>query len=184
VTLRVWTDNVSERDFTEADFVDIDVLDGLRLTAGDPLAAKWPDEVALAVTTEFPPADTFRCGPLRIISKKMLRVFRDRVSAEVFEALPVSVTYRGVRQTGYYYLNILESHDVLDHQKSDITIEDGLIEDVDAIVIDDSAVGDRNLFLLDALEVILFASEDLVQALDDAGCTGVAFVAPEDWKPY
>lgn len=184
MSIKVWSIQVDrDEDYTDADFEDISVLEDLRVTRGVPLRSQWP-RVTLEVTTDYPPADTFRCGPLLIVSAKLLQIIGNRVDERAFEPLPVTLIYRDETLTDYFFLNILEKHDILDRQRSELTIEDDFIEDVESMVVNEEAIGDRNFFLQDSLEVILFVSDDLAKAIIDAGCNGVKFVDPPDWRPY
>ncbi|MEM1181326.1 MAG: DUF1629 domain-containing protein [Acidobacteriota bacterium] len=184
MAIKIWTHWVgSERDFTDADFRNADVLDDVDVMSGRPLSHQWPT-VQLDVETRWAPADAFRCGPLLIASAGLVAILK-KWSEASFEALPVEVFFKGEVVGQYFNINILRSLDVLDRVRSRFTLDDdGDVDEIESVAIDPSRVVDEHFFEIDASEWVICVSLEVSAEIEAAGLRGVRLIDPSEWSLY
>jgi hypothetical protein len=179
----VWkADFENEAAYTRASIDNPRALDGLKLTAGEPIAGGLP-LLRLEITTSFPPADYFNAGPVFVVSHRLRQVFDEfGVSAEYF----LVTLMRNGQEIGdgqYFFANLLEKIDCLDRERSTYTIDGEYVDTIKNLAIDENKAHGRPLFrLAKTYDMITLVSEPLAKALDASGITGVKFVDPKDWK--
>ena len=184
MTIKIWSNQVdNDFEYTEGKIRDQSLLKGLNLTSGISLLNKWPT-VIIDVTSEHKPADSFLSGPMLIVNRKFANTILEFVSSKDVEYLPVDVIYKGKKQGDYGFINVLTVCDALDRNNSEFTEFDGVIDSIDRVSFDETAVGDKAIFQLDSIEWLLCVSERLVSRIEECGYTGVVFKSEKYWRPY
>lgn len=85
----------------------------------------------------------------------------------------------------YYLVNVLETVDGIDLEQSDYdAYMDGLpgIDSMKKMVLNPTAIGTRQVFMLEGLYRDYFVSQNVKQALEQAKCTGMAFIPSQQYK--
>ncbi|PXX34943.1 imm11 family protein [Undibacterium pigrum] len=181
---KIWTNKVdNDYDFTEAKVRDLEPLMGLNLTGGVSLSEKWP-KITMDVISDYEPADSFLCGPMLIVSKKLSSVLFEFALKDEIEYLPVDVAFNGKLQREYGFLNVLLFCDALDRNKSKFTELNGNIDSIDRICLDESLAKNKLIFFLDAIEWVICVNELLVECIENGAFSGVALKSPSEWRPF
>jgi hypothetical protein len=98
------------------------------------------------------------------------------------ELLPLTVDFRG--GSPYRLAHSLVELDAMDRERSDFKMEDGRIDDINLLAIDEAKCGSHDFFQLKISNWIICVSERLSKAIEAARCRGVKFVAPEAWAHF
>lgn len=179
----VWkSDFDNDRFYTRASIVNAKALVGLKLVAGQSLVGLLP-VIDLEIESDCEVADYFNAGPLFVVSEKLRKVLDDANASVEYHS--VNLLKKGKRIDGvkYYFANLLEKIDCFDFEKSTYTVDDGFIDKIERLVIDESKVNQKTLFRLDrSYDVIIFASSNLRDAIETRKISGVKFYAPADWR--
>lgn len=183
MTVRIWTHRVArDEDFTESRWMDPEPILRLDLRAPHRLAGTWRSP-AVEVVSESPPADTFDCGPARIVSERLASILRGHVPPSDHELLPVDVYVLGERRHGFSILHVIPKLDALDRSRARFELHGTRVSVIEKLAIDD-ARATAALFELDALDWVTCVSEPLAREVEAAGCTGVAFETPDEWRRF
>lgn len=168
--------------------------DDWELVEGYSLSSDWPDDVSISARDESGQAvgsdsksDFLRSvatGP--IISEKV----KDLLEAEGVEAefLPVKVTDHKQKalEGRYYVLNVLTTLNAIDLDKTAHTVDsldDSQIELDGPLQLDTSKIPDSaHLFRLEKYNIILLASSELIEKLQDNGVSNVKITKLEDYS--
>lgn len=182
---RVWS-VLGAKPCTKATFHDRSVIRGLKLTLGKPLRERWP-RVDLRVTSKAAPADTFKVGVMRVVSRPLANTISELVSAKDIELLPVHVNYKGDAYGEYFFLNIMKRIDAIDREHSVYTFDDDdsdTIDEVTSLVLKENEIDDAELFQLACWSPILCVSARLADAITARKHSGLKLYSPTDWRPY
>lgn len=179
----VWkSDSDNERAYTRAQIVNLKALSGVRFFASESLIGQLP-EIKLEITTEYPPADYFKAGPLFILSGHLRTLFESVNALVEYHPVTLLRSHRVLQEREYFLANLLEKVDCFDYEKSVYTLAGDYIDKIEKLSIDESKAEGAPLFrLANSFDVITLASGELVDAVTAAGLTGVKFVEPRDWK--
>ena len=182
--MKVWKrDALSEEFFTDARYEDMGRVRHVKFTQPESLRGQFPEGLRIVVESPRPPADYFKCGAMDVASEGLMRELAAHpgVKAEFF---PVEVlTGKGGRvETQFYCMHVLDRADCFDFERSKFSVdEDGFIEDIDKLVLDESKALGHELFRVANVDfVILCASEPLAQRVSAGGFTGVKFFDPSE----
>jgi hypothetical protein len=182
--IKIWEQNFrSEKEYTEAAYADIGAIKDLKLGVPRPIPLPFPD-VALRVTTPNPPADYFRCGPMRVVSEKLMQclVAKPGLAAQFF---PVTMSYLGEPvRTCYYALHVCDVVDCLDLERSDYTLysdDEDHIKTFKSIVLRPESAEGHPVFILGKTYNVLCVLEEVATEVSAAGCTGTLFLDPSEW---
>lgn len=91
----------------------------------------------------------------------------------------------GSTNEDYMVANVIGRVACIDKERSDLEMDPDVpdeIEFISSLALDESAIGEMNIFRLDEFEVILAVSEKVMKACTEAGITGVRFYKPEDFS--
>lgn len=73
----------------------------------------------------------------------------------------------------------------MDRDASDIDEdEDGDIDSIDELVVDESIAGDMPIFRLEEMPDIILVHERFKQPIEEAGITGMQLIAPNEWDGF
>jgi hypothetical protein len=178
--MKIWKDTDSEDQFTDATVVNLSSLQPFKLTMCDRFGSDFPG-LELTIESKGVPNDYIKSGPLFIASERLKGVFEKfDVKMEVF---PVVMRQNNYLVDGqYYYLHFLEEVDCIDKSKSEFTLDENYIDEIDKLVIDtDRLEGTNFVKVANCIDFILIASSEMVDEVLGSGITGVRFVDPEDW---
>lgn len=188
------------RSSEEASLVDAELQNYSELT-GD----GWYPDTCTPIPTPFPkcflklngkkePTDFFFAGPISVVSHALRDVLlRFNTKAE-FLPLTVSVESGSTLQ-GYDLMNILDSAECLDREKSKFKMTEHGAKGIEYLEIDRNATVGHCLFLIGQIptrvpnshavrDIVWCASEELATAVIKSGLTGVTFVKPEHHRAY
>lgn len=181
---KVWRrDALSEEFFTEAQYEDIGLVRHVKFTRPESLRGQFPEGLRLIVESTYPPADYFKCGSMDVASEGLMRELESHpgVKAEFF---PIEVVTGARARVGaqYYCMHVLDRADCFDFERSKFSVdEDGFIERIDRLVLDESRALGHELFRIANVDfVILCTSEQLAQRVGAGGFTGVKFFDPSE----
>jgi len=180
---RVWrSDVLSERTYTRATLLNVGDFAGVRIQTEESLIDKFPG-ARIRIDSEEPPVDFFSCGPLFIVSHRMVSVIEKFPAS--YELFPVNVEYRGEPYTEarYFFLHILDEIDCLDKSASTYIEKKGYQGDFRKLAVDESKIGGKNLFrLAKTYQTIVLTSDDLAVTAEAAGVVGARFIAPSEFR--
>ncbi len=184
MTYRIWTNKVDkDSDFTEAKIRDVALLKAINLTGGVSLEKIW-SRVVIDVMSEYAPADSFLCGPMLIVSRKLADVIFKFVSKNDLEFLPVDVVFQEKLQAQYGFLNVCLACDALDKSRSKFTEMDGMVDSIDRIYLDELSAKHKPIFRLDSIEWVLCVHELLVERIEKEKFSGVVFKSETEWRSF
>lgn len=183
MTAKIWTGRVeNDADFTEVNIRNIQPLMELKLMSGDSLVGKWP-KIVLDVRSDYPPADSFRCGLMLLVTRRLAQVIFDSSPEGTVEFLPVEVVFQGESYQNYGFLNIIPELDALDREMSEFTEFKGRVDSIQKMRLKDCA-GSQSIFRLDSYDWVVCVSEALAEKIEKEKFTGVAFEADYEWRPF
>lgn len=178
--MKIWKDTDNEDKFTDATVDDMSLLQPFKLTMCDRFGESFP-RLELSIESKARPNDYIKSGPLFIASEKLKDIFEKfKIEMEVF---PVVMRQNNdLVDVQYYYLHLLEEVDCIDRSKSEFTLDENYIDEIDSLVIDkDRLEGTSFVKVANCIDSILIASSELVDEVLGSGITGVRFVDPENW---
>lgn len=194
----IWrSDSTSESEFTFAELTNyLDLCDeGMKVDVCVPFP-KGMQIPVVASEAKGDPTDYFMAGFAFIVSQKRRTILEDM--AVVAEYFQVELTHNGEAFSGseFFMVNLLDSVECLDYEKSKYTCTPTGITEIEDLVIDNSQAIGHHLFMLGPIgwahspnskavrEVICCASEELATRCITQGITGVAFTLPNDRNVY
>lgn len=182
--MKVWKrDAHSEEFFTHARHEDIGQVRSIKFTLPESLRGQFPEGLRLIVKSPYPPADYFKCGGMNVVSGGLMRELEAHPSLKV-EFFPVEVVTEAGGHVGtrYYCMHVMDRADCFDFERSKFSVdEDGFIEDMDKLALDESKAVGHELFRVANIDhVILCASEALARRIIAGGFTGVKFSDPSE----
>ncbi len=181
---KIWTNKVAnDIDFTEAKVRDLAPLMDINLTGGGQLGKIWPG-IVIDVTSDYPPADSFLCGPMLIVSKKLADVLFEFAATDDLEFLPVDVFFQGELQDQYGFLNVRLICNALDKNRSKFTELDGIVDAIDRVYIDEFSANNNSIFLLDSIEWVLCVHKFLAERIVKEKFSGVVLKTENEWRPF
>jgi hypothetical protein len=151
-----------------------------RITRGNTLAIDEISSIELIFTNpDYEPADILR-GIMQseVISEKARQIF-EKLDANI-QFLPVKVMHKSKKllTLDYFITNILHNVACFDYQKSIYTpFGDDLeiVASVEKIVLDESKIGDRNIFRIKEVRSKIVFSEKAMNAAVSANLSGLKF---------
>ncbi len=156
-------------------------LDGLKTLGGVSLQGRFPAlTLVLRDGPEAPPGlvDYFTVGLLKVVSTKLKGVF-ENIGAE-FEYFPVTVCYGGKPTAeDFFVANPLERFAAVDLANSEIELdaEIGDALTVNKLFLDETRFKQVTLAVIAEINEI-GVTQEVVAAVEAAGCIGCAFVEP------
>ena len=88
-------------------------------------------------------------------------------------------------QPGYYAANIIGLIQCVDRNAADFELdEDGDIESIEELVIDELIADDRLIFRLEEAPRIVLIHERIKKTIEDAGITGLQMIRPDEWDGF
>ena len=181
--VRMCCEDLSEDSYTDAAIQDPRRFVGIPLAAGQSLADRFPVGTKLVLRSDGTPSDFFMAGPMLVISERLKAIFGEfGVAAEFF---PVELTLPSGRASDsrWFFQNILAVVDCLDWEKSQFTSEKGFATNIQRILLSKEMTGQQPLFrVARTIPSLVCASDELAAAVTAAGCTGLVFKKPEEWR--
>ncbi|MFA3514549.1 RHS repeat protein, partial [Acinetobacter baumannii] len=169
------------------------VLDLLRTKdAAGNLSARPPASIenydaGLALLTEAQYRETnydyFHVGSLFIVSRKLKNIFEEKkVLAEYF-LINLYKENGEYLEEEYFFVNLLKKIDCINKIDSKYSEEDGFIDEIYKLVIDEDKAKNEVLFRVDkTFNNIILVHDSLSDVIKKSGCTGVNFIKVDDWK--
>ena len=88
-------------------------------------------------------------------------------------------------QSGYYAANIIGLIQCIDMDESEVDEdEDGNIDEIEHLVIDESATRDLLIFRLAEMQDVILIHEHFKKPIEEAGITGVSLVPCDQWDGF
>jgi hypothetical protein len=180
---RIWRSDVSsERTYTRATLLNVGAFAGVGILTEESLIDRFPG-ARIRIDSDGPPVDFFSCGPLFIVSNRIVAVI-EKFPAR-YELFPVNVEYRGhpYSEENYFFLHIRDEVDCLDKSASIYIEKAGYLGDFRKLAIDESKIRGNNLFrLARAYQTIVLTSDGLAESAEAAGIVGASFIAPSAFR--
>lgn len=161
---------------------------GFMLSFGEPAANDMPSEVTFDINPEFgiELADSIPNSCNVTVVSERLRSLLASTDSEM-ELFPTRLRNpRGrVESAPYFILNVLTRHRCVDMERSEYipAFQPGQISDLLKPVLIESQIGTPNqVFRIGEAPRLVMVHEDLCKRIEDAGMTGVRFVAVEDYN--
>ncbi|HFF5521271.1 TPA: DUF1629 domain-containing protein, partial [Acinetobacter baumannii] len=83
----------------------------------------------------------------------------------------------------YFFVNLLKKIDCINKIDSKYSEEDGFIDEIYKLVIDEDKAKNEVLFRVDkTFNNIILVHDSLSDVIKKSGCTGVNFIKVDDWK--
>jgi hypothetical protein len=119
-----------------------------------------------------------------LVWSSRLRGVLARLTRDAVQYLPTVIDdVKRERTRDYRLANPLVLVDALDEARSRLHYaDDGYIEFVDRLVIDDKRVGNSSLFRLSAFPADVIVRAHIAESVLQSGCTGVKFVPIADYR--
>ena len=170
--------------YTNAKNLDVEEVGELDYFSPQPIAKSWPKQVRIRLQGKKKPQDYFPVGPLRIVSSQFKDVC-DQLEVGA-EFLPIQLLAKDGSDYGqkHYALHILDCVDCMDLENSECTFEDDEteVDEVLSLAIHEEKALGHHLFLVDAPEFIILASDEFADAVAKQKLTGAVFLEPEQWS--
>jgi hypothetical protein len=103
---------------------------------------------------------------------------KETANAEYFRIL---ISYKSQVLDGFSFLNILDVFDCLDKKRTIRVGHGPFPHDIKRLALDCNRIGDSPLFRI-AGAILVGTSDALATEVEKAGCTGVVFKSPEEWR--
>jgi Immunity protein family (Imm11) len=163
--------------YTDAKASDLRTIMNIPVALGKELRELFPCE--LKVESKTAPIDFFKAGELFMVSEKVKQLIQAQ-QARV-ELFPVPVLHKKQVVGGFFFVNILDLIDCID-QKHTVRVGTGYFpNDIKRLVLHTDRVEGVSLFRI-AGTILIGASDSLATAVEKAGCAGVKFASPRDWR--
>ncbi len=175
-------EDMSPKRYMDADLLDAEQLQGIRLTSGDIMAGRFPAGIRVRIAAKKRPHDFFYAGPMPVISDRLKRIF-DSFRANI-EYHPLAITLHPTisSESSYYYANIIDVVDCLDWQVSEYNSDRGYACDLMRVAIVDGLVNDCPVFLVArTIPRLIAVQERVATAIQESGCRGVVLQSPSAW---
>jgi hypothetical protein len=176
----VWQEDFeNESSYAKVHISNVGELSGVKPTLGKPLGKLPP--ILLEAVSGDPLSDFIYVGPFFIVSERLRRLLDDlNVAAEYHE---VEFVKCKMKKVCYYFANLLEKANCLDFDKSIYTMRGQFVDEIEKLAIDETKVVGKNLVRLDkSLPVVILASRELKDKVENSGISGVFFQKPSEWK--
>ncbi len=170
------------RERTEAHVVEKGWLRSLRAT-GDRMEPTWTSPELLLVRPAKP-EDSFSCGPMTIVSDRLLDVVRRHADSSDFEALPVNLRSQDKPVGEYFFLNILREVDAVDRRTAKFTMDGDMIDEIHELAIDETSVKDATVFRLRSWTRVTCLNEAIAQDISMESLDGPLLVSPRAWASH
>jgi hypothetical protein len=180
----VWkSDFENDPCYTRASVLNAREFVGVKLTSGLALADSLP-EIKIGIESEYPVSDYFNVGPFFVVSERLRALFDKANAAVEYHLVTLSKNGQFVdNKEPYYFANLLEKVDCFDFEKSIYTLDDGFVDTIKLLEIDESKANGKILFRIDrAYDIITLVNQDLHDLVLAEGVTGVKFYTPTDWR--
>lgn len=179
----VWKSDINnEAYYTRGAIRDINVLKGIKLNKGETLSNKNL-KIDIDLIGKYQPADYFHVGSLFIVSRKLKNIFEEKkVLAEYF-LINLYKENSEYLEEEYFFVNLLKKIDCINKIDSKYSEEDGFIDEIYKLVIDEDKAKNEVLFRVDkTFNNIILVHDSLSDVIKKSGCTGVNFIKVDDWK--
>ena len=125
-------------------------------------------------------------GSFYFIVSERLKEIIQAFEATQTEFLDVTIINEKTQESkeGYFACNILNNISAIDKKNSVLELyPSGIrIKTVKHLVLDEEAIGNRNIFRLELLEPTIIVSEKLMQAIAEEELTGIKFVPVDEFR--
>ena len=187
----VWDVSMTNPFWTEIEITNFDECRArgweLALRFSDNLPDDLPP-IQVKVVSRKRPSDMLKASNKYFTSERLRQIFDDLgVKARYF---PAELTWKKVPYTErkFYLMKLHDNLDALDTTKSDFDLDNfpamPYIHMRRVVLRNDVAQGHHFFSLAKCLDMILIASEELVNAVKAAGLTGMTILTLEKWSDY
>jgi hypothetical protein len=137
----------------------------------------FPDDLILVCPQQ--PPDYFPHAAMHVVSARIKEILeRERASVEFFR---LSIQYRNKILGNHFIWNLLNSIDCLDAEKTTYTDDALISHSIKRLALRNDAIRDNKIFHIRGTTLI-GVDDHLATQIEDAGCTGVRFPTPEQWR--
>ena len=171
---KVWCLDLREKYYTDATFTNLNELRGLRFRSGQSLLGKLPARPSVRLLHGSGYSDYVEIGSMDAVSVKIKEVLEEHeASVEFFE---ISTDIRD----DMYMINVTETVGCLDRELSVYKILYSELS-VRTLVIRTPEAEPPIYLIRDTILPIVAVRDDLADAIETSGATGVLLKTPEEW---
>ena len=182
---KIWKSDTSKEElYTRARIINMKDVAPLRVMTGRSLKGVFP-KVSLVIESEFPPADFFHSGSLYFIVSETLKDIIEGCASAQAEFYELELRRQGniYQEKKFYFANLMTQVDCFDYSNAKYTKQGNLIDIISRLAIDESKCGGTGLFrVANLMSIVICAKASLASEIISAGCTGVSFIDPANWK--
>lgn len=119
-----------------------------------------------------------------LILSENFRQFLQEQGVTNIQYFDLTIEETQTKQTykNYKVANLLDVVNCIDTEKSELIYDDGEIDEIDKLVLDESRIPpDKKLFRVDGYRDMILVRDDLRKAIEAQGLTGCVFMPPEEF---
>ena len=131
----------------------------------------------------YPPLDAHETGKSLLFSSRLRALLCDQGidNIQYFDSKVTNAVDN--KLLDYKVANIIGAVSGLDIEQSDVTLSpSGNVMAINKMVLDESKLKEHNMIRLDEKTIILVVHNDIKQAIEQAGLTGLKFVTDDEFK--
>jgi hypothetical protein len=177
----IWCRDFRDRFYTDAAMRDVTRYRGIAFMSGRSVRDRFPADAIIEIRNKRRPTDFFMAGPYPVVSAKLKSIL-DRFSVEA-EYLHIQIVGRHDPPGEWFCFNVTKMANCFDRVNSQYTTEQDFATDIERVAINEAVCGTSPLVLAEkTIPRLLVVRDDVAEAITSAGCTGVVFRRPEDWR--
>ena len=180
--MRIWCEDFRDNVYTDAMMRDMERVPG-GFMLGRSLIDHFPNDATMEIRSKRKPADFFWAGSFPVVSLRLKKLL-DEFGVQA-EYLRVKLVRRddSLIPGDWFCFNVIEVADCFDRSQSKFKAEQDYAGDIEHLVINESACRGSPLVLAKkTFPGLWIVRDDVADAIKAAGCDGVLFKRPEDWR--
>ena len=176
----IWTPDYDDSNYPSVSIVNVKSLVGIPLASGNPLTGKFPDGLSLLQDSGTVPPDFFYAGAMPVFSRR-LRDALTQLKCK-FESFELE-TSQLVGDESFYFVNLLESLDCFDRQRSMFVERGGFATSISKLRLAniDHEIEPRVYRISKTIPALTAVSDVSSTSIIEQGFTGFSLVKPENW---
>ncbi|GJM34483.1 MAG: hypothetical protein DHS20C18_34840 [Saprospiraceae bacterium] len=119
-----------------------------------------------------------------LFNGRLVEFLKNHYDSHLFQEFPVEIiiTSQEKKVENYYLMNILNTRDVIDFEKSDLDIDDGDIIGINHLEIIDEDFNNCDFFRLKGFSSLLICSQSFVDNFAENDFAGMRFIPLPEYK--
>lgn len=116
------------------------------------------------------------------VSEKLMDLCID-LEPNNLEIYPTELLGKKKRKKKYFFLNIINNIDAFDWDNSEYKVyaNTKTLSRVEKLILNDSSIGNRNIFRVSSLESLIFVSEKFKELIEESSISGIGFKEISDY---